>query len=278
MVRTRSRPYCLCHHLYTEAHIKGFGSPYLHVYACLLLCFMLVLTSLVPGFVTLDSLSKFVVVWLHTTPLRHCLDVTTWKASPWCWLLHAYLSPFPLRVQWCAYHACLCHLLAFYASLHACLHVHAWVLLASVSSMLQHNEIMDIRSKPTFVSRGHHLLFAFLLVCLLACFLAFLFLCLPCLSYLSTLCLFHMLFVSFPSIACLLVSCLCICMYTHGARTRGARAWSPKHKQKGRGCKLVDISQVAMFSSFRDLASPIWLCTLLKRLPFSFPSFLDGLY
>ena len=34
---------------------------------------------------------------------------------------------------------------------------------------------MDIRSKPKFVPRGHHLLFAFLLVCLLACLLAFLF-------------------------------------------------------------------------------------------------------
>ena len=47
MVRTRSRPYGLCHRPYTKAHIKGFGSSYLHVYACLLLCFMLMLTSLV---------------------------------------------------------------------------------------------------------------------------------------------------------------------------------------------------------------------------------------
>ena len=31
----------------------------------------------------------------------------------------------------------------------------------------------------------------------------------------------------------------------------------------------VDISQVAMFSIFRGLASPIWLCTLLNPLPFS---------
>ena len=35
MVRTRSRAYGLCHHPYTKAHIKGFGSSYLHVYACL---------------------------------------------------------------------------------------------------------------------------------------------------------------------------------------------------------------------------------------------------
>ena len=206
---------------------------------------MLVLASPVPGFVTLDSLSGFVVVWLHSTPLRPCLDVTTWKASPWCWLLHAYLSPFPLRVQWCAYHACLCHLLAFYASLHACLHVHAWVLLASVSSMFQHNEIMDIRSKPTFVPREHHLLFACLPSHLFACFLV---LCLPCLSCLFALCLLCMHFASFPSIACLLVSCLYLYMYTHGAKTHRARARSPKCKQKVRGCKHVDIRQVAMFN------------------------------
>ena len=41
------------------------------------------------------------------------------------------------------------------------------------------NEVMDIQSKPTFVPREHHLLFAFLLVCLFACLFAFLFLFLP---------------------------------------------------------------------------------------------------
>ena len=56
-----------------------------------------------------------------------------------------------------------------------------------------------------------------------SCLLAFL-LCLPCLSCLSALCLFHIPFASFPSIACLLVSCLCLCMYTHGARTFEAKA------------------------------------------------------
>ena len=89
--------------------------------------------------------------------------------------------PFFCSKRCYAYHACFCHPLAFYASLHACLHVHAWVLFASVTSMLQQNEAMDIWSEPTFVSRGSHLLFAFLLVCLFACLLAFLLLYLPCL-------------------------------------------------------------------------------------------------
>ena len=139
--------------------------------------------------------------------------------------------------------------------------------------MLQHNEAMDIRSKPTFVPRGHHLLFAFLLVCLLACLLASLFLCLPCISCLPALFLFHTLFAHFPSIACLLVSCFCLCMYTHGARE-----WSPRRKQRGRGRKHVNLSQAVVASRIRGLASPIWLYTLLNPSPSSSLFLLDGFY
>ena len=46
---------------------------------------------------------------------------------------------------------------------------------------------------------------------------------------------FHIIFASFPSIACLMVSCLCLCMYAHGAKAR-----SPRHKQKRRKHKHVD--------------------------------------
>ena len=97
---------------------------------------------------------------------------------------------------------------------------------------------------------------------------------------LFALCFFHMLFASFPSIDCLSVSCpcLCLCMYTNGARMHRARAWSPRCKQKGRRCKHVDTSQAPIFSSFRGLAFPTWLCTLLNPLPFSLLSLLDGLY
>ena len=55
---------------------KGLDHPYLHVYACLLLCFMLVIASLLLGFATLDALSEFVVLWLRLMPMRPCLDVT----------------------------------------------------------------------------------------------------------------------------------------------------------------------------------------------------------
>ena len=107
-----------------------------------------------------------------------------------------------------ACHACLCHPLAFYASLYTCLHVHAWFLLASVLSMIKHNEVMDIRSKPTFVPRRHHLLLVFLLVCLFSCFLAclfafllscsFVYLCMSCLQSHAMLAISILLVYSVP--------------------------------------------------------------------------------
>ena len=75
LVRTRSRPYGLCHRPYTLAHIKGFGSLVWHVYACLHLCFMLVLASLVPGLAMFGALRKLDLVWLHPTPIRPCSKV-----------------------------------------------------------------------------------------------------------------------------------------------------------------------------------------------------------
>ena len=83
MVSTRSRPYGLCYRLYTKAHIKRVWIiPILHVYACLLLCFMLVLASVVLGFATFGTLSGFVVVWLHLMLMRPCLDVAIPYALP----------------------------------------------------------------------------------------------------------------------------------------------------------------------------------------------------
>ena len=103
---------------------KGLDHSYLHVCACLLLCFMLVLASLVLGFAMFGALRGLDLVWLHPMLMRPCSSVPIWEASLDAKLLRAYLSLF--RSARCyACHACLCHLLAFYASLHACLHVHA---------------------------------------------------------------------------------------------------------------------------------------------------------
>ena len=64
LVRTWSRPYGLCHHPYTKAHIKGFRLSLfcMSMLACLLPCFMLVLASLVLGFTKFDTLSSGCVV------------------------------------------------------------------------------------------------------------------------------------------------------------------------------------------------------------------------
>ena len=194
------------------------------------------LASLVLGFTTFDTLSKFVVVWLHSTPMWPCSDVTMWDASPdaSCFM---HTLPFFYSMWWYAYHVCLCHLLALYTSLHACLHVHVWVLFASVSSILQHNEVMDFQSKPIFVPRRHHLLCVFLLVCPFVYVFAFSHAILSMSIKLIYFMPFHAHFAHFPSIACLLVSYLCLCMYAHGARTYGAKAQSLRRKQKGHRCK-----------------------------------------
>ena len=78
--------------------------------------------------------------------------------------------------------------------------------------MLQDNEVMDIRSKPTFVPCGHHLLFAFLL-CLFVFLLVFPF------AYLLAILFFCYLFCSFAcihailAISILLVRFVSFCYY-----------------------------------------------------------------
>ena len=169
-----------------------------------------------------------------------------------------FVHTFPLfhSTWWYAYHTCLCHPLVFYASLHACLYVHAWVLLASVSSMLQHNETMDIRSKPTFVPCGHHLLFTFSLICLFARLLSSWLLCLPCLSCFSTLCLsICSLHLFLPLLICWFLIFAFAC--THMKRRRLELGHSlPSANKKGTD-ESMWLSPVAMFNRFRSLAFPL---------------------
>jgi len=79
-------------------------------------------------------------------------------------------------------------------------------------------------------------LFSFLLVCLLSCLLHSHLFARVFVSMLAMSVMFictmpsHILFASFPSIACLLASSLCLCMYTHGVKMHRARARFPRHK------------------------------------------------
>ena len=61
---------------------RGLVLPYLHVYACLLLYFMLVLAFLALGFAMFGALRRLNLVWLHPTPMRPCSDVTIWDELP----------------------------------------------------------------------------------------------------------------------------------------------------------------------------------------------------
>ena len=103
-------------------------------------------------------------------------------------------------------------------------------------------------------------LLTFLFVCFLVCLLIFAchvsrhMLCLPYLSCLFTLYPFaHYLHISFFP---LLVSCSCLCVYTHGARTHRAKVRSFRRKQKGCGWKHANMSQAVAISRFRSLALP----------------------
>ena len=141
----------------------------------------------------------------------------------------------------------LCHtchpfgFLCFFASLHACLHVHAWVYLSFV---FQSNGTTNTRSKPTSVLLVHPFLLDNMFVCLFVCF--------TCLFALVWHLLLACLLACFPFtcfFACLLACFFCHSMYTHGAWTLGARVWPLRCKQKGQRCKQKDASpQRAMFS------------------------------
>ena len=171
--------------------------------------------------------------------------------------------PYPFfAVRWYACHACLCHLLGLYAFLHACLHVHAWVLLASVSSVLQHNEVMDIRSKLlSLVDTTFCLLswmFAFSLVCPHPCF----YVCHIYHVYLlhaSIMCSLHLFL---PLLACWFLVFTFAC--THMERGRMELGHGLPSASKGDTDARMWLSQAAVVSRFRMLASPFWLCTLLN--------------
>ena len=151
-----------------------------------------------------------------------------------------FMHNFPLfrSVQWYTCHACLCHLLAFYASLHSHMFMHESCLLVcypyfNTMKLWTSNPNLHLSLVGTTFCL-HFCLFAHLPICFLAClFILGLAMspaiCYACHVYLAcllwTLCTLstHL----FLSIVCLLVSCLCLCMYTYGTRTHGARARSP---------------------------------------------------
>ena len=116
-------------------------------------------------------------------------------------------------------------------------------------------------------------LFAFSLVYLLSCFF-------DChvyhayLLYASFICSLHLFL---PLLVCWFLIFAFVCTHIEPRRIELGHSL-PSESKKGCRCKHVDMSQVAMFSRFRGLASSFRLCTLLNPLPSSLLSLLDGLY
>ena len=156
--------------------------------------------------------------------------------------------------------------------------------MAYMSSIIQSNGTMDIRSKPTFVLLGCCLLFDNMFICPTMC-LTHLF----ALIWLSLILLLFacFLYLFVISIACLLAFFLVYCMYMHGVRMLGVRAQPPRCEQKGQGCKQEDaITQRAMISRLGGLVLPKWFSLSLSLslfwracikvppllVPFTFPA------
>ena len=159
-----------------------------------------------------------------SVPPRVCLDVTICDIHFYgISVLAIHLSSLRATLI-CLLCAALLAFLVSMLSLHACLHVHAWVC---VSFILQSNGAMDIRSKPTFVLLGHPLLFDNML--LYPFHVLHMFVC-SCLASLLA-CSLHALPISFVCFfACPLACFFGHCMYTHGVRTLGARAQLSRHE------------------------------------------------
>ena len=237
-VGCRSRSHGLGLHPHTQAYIKGLGSfPYMSMFACLLLCFMSMFACLLLRF-----MSMFACLDLHLAML--CTLCELMLVGPWGHL-HVWLHLSLLGLVWmqplvrytsvvlvCLIHTSLSTLckvdifallalfhpfgfFCLFASLHACLHVHACVYVSSQDTLF----------------------------CLITCLFAFLYaqhaLFAP--IWLSLLvCSLHTLPFSLVSFfACLLAYFFFLCMYVQGARMLGARAQPPRHEQKGQRRKPI---------------------------------------
>ena len=209
----------------------GLDHPYLHVYAFLLLCFMLVVAFLVLGFATLDALSGFggcVVMSNAHEALFGCdyLGCITMMPIAPC-------IPFPffapcddmLAMLVCDTHWLSMHLytLAYMFMHESCLLVcHPYFNIIKLWTP-------DPNLHPSLVDTTF---------CLLSCFFA----ChayhvYPLYSFSYALHLF------LPWLVCWFL--IFAFAWTHMERTLRARAQFPMHKQKRHGCKLVNISHAA---------------------------------
>ena len=95
---------------------------------------------------------QVVVVWLHSTPMRPCLDVTIWDASPWCWLLHLFACSFAFSLVCllsCFFTCHVYHVYLLYASFICSLHLFLpllvyWFLVFAFACTHMEQERMEL--------------------------------------------------------------------------------------------------------------------------------------
>ena len=146
------------------------------------------------------ALRGLVLAWLHLLVLGFVWMNHLWDAPPWCWCAWYTLFSTLCDVDMLALLA-LRHsfcFLCFIASLHACLHFHAWVCVLSI---LQSNGTMDT-SIQTYICPPRTPPFVWYYVCL-PLYVLHMFVC-PYLTSFPSLSLacfsFHLFLCLFPSL------------------------------------------------------------------------------
>ena len=112
-------------------------------------------------------------------------------------------------------------------------------------------------------------------ICLLAHLLSRLFACFPVSLLAMSIMFIYFMPLSYAlcifSFHCLSIGFLSLPLHVH-IWSKNAWSWGMVSQTQAKKVKMGCIG------SFRGLASPIWLCTLLNPFPYSLLSLLDGLY
>ena len=143
------------------------------------------------------------------------------------------------------------------------MHLHTLAYIFMHESCLLVCRLYFNTMKLCLLVRGHHLLYASLFVCLLVCLLILLLVmspatCYACFTYMLVcfILIAHYLRISFfPLLVYWFLVFTFACTHTEWEHIELGH--SLLHKQQARGCEHVDISQAAVFSRFKGLASPI---------------------
>ena len=143
------------------------------------------------------------------------------------------------------------------------MHLHTLAYIFMHESCLLVCRLYFNTMKLCLLVRGHHLLYASLVVCLLVRLLILLLVMSPATCYACFACMLvcfiliahYLRIYFFPLLVCWFLVFTFACTHTEWEHIELGH--SLLRKQKGRGCEHVDISQAAVFSRFKGLASPI---------------------